>query len=185
MTDEPLRYVGTNEGRSSWSSAAFDVLIGVASRYNGLIVYSDLAEQVQLRTGLHTRANQRNWIGAVLSDVMHRCHSEGLPNLTALVVHKHDGQVGTGYDEVLKVWGLEPIDDQLEREMHAAAARLDCYRRWSPNVPADARPRLSPRFEDTISRRRATSRRDAPETVCPTCFTVVPVTGRCPRCADD
>ncbi len=58
-----MRYVGINEGRPASADRAYFVLVETAGRYNGLIVYSGLAERVQRETGLHTRANQRNRIG--------------------------------------------------------------------------------------------------------------------------
>lgn len=177
-------YVGTSVGRPHWARAAFDVLEQTAARYNGLIVYSDLAAEVQRRTGLFTRANQRNWIGQVLSDVVHRCHQNGLPPLTALVVRKHDGRVGEGYDEVLRTAGLQPIDDQLEREEHAAGARLECYRRYCDSVPAGAKPTLSPTLRKTVEYRRARARPDRSLPICPSCHVELLVTGQCPFCGE-
>lgn len=183
MEEQSWRYVGIKEGRTAWARAAFDILVETASRYNGLIVYSDLAEQIQRRTGLWTRADQRNWIGGVLGDVVRRCHDEGLPPLTALVVHKHDGMVGVGYDEVLSTAGLKPIDDQLEREQHAAGARLECYRRWCSHLPSSAKPALSRQMQDAVSRRQR-RREPAASRVCPTCHMEMPMSGICPECAD-
>jgi hypothetical protein len=184
MSEAQKRYVGINEARDEWARAAFDILVRTASRFNGLIVYSDLAQQVQDETGLYTRASQRNWIGGVLGKVVRRCHAEGLPPLTALVVHKHDGQVGTGYDEVLLTAGLQPIHDQMEREQHAANARLDCYRRWCPNIPPNAKPALSPQMQAKATwHRRQTRPQERPPT-CPRCFTEMARDGFCPQCAE-
>ncbi|TJZ99792.1 hypothetical protein FCI23_44375 [Actinacidiphila oryziradicis] len=55
-------------------------------------------------------------------------YRRGEPPLTALAVHTDDGMVAEGYKEVLKVAGEPPLDDVLERELHAARARLACYR---------------------------------------------------------
>lgn len=181
MSEPAGRVVGTREGRPAWALAAFEVLVETAERYNAVVVYSDLADQVQRRSGMATRALQRNWIGKVLSDVVVRCHQEGLPPLTALVVHKSDGQVGVGYDEVLRVAGLDPIDDQAEREEHAASARLECYRRWCANVPADAAPTLSDRMQEVASRRRLPTVVRVGE-MCKLCFLQKPTSGQCPQC---
>lgn len=173
--------VGINEGRPRWAIAAFDILRRVAGDYNGLITYSELADEVQRRAGLSTPSPQRNWIGKVLADVAHRCHSEQLPALTALVVHKHDGQVGDGYAEVLRIAGIDQIDDRLEREEHAAISRLECYRHWCDDVPVDAKPRLSPILEQRVSRaapRKETLRGD----LCSRCFVEMPLSGICARC---
>lgn len=176
-----IRVVGINEGRPAWADAAFDVLREVARTYNDTIAYSDLAERVEARTGLTTRVSQRNWIGKVLSDVVQRCHDEGLPALTALVVHKGDGEVGEGYGEVLRVAGLPSIDDKLARERHAAVARLDCYRHFGARLPADARPTLSVALEKRAARevKARPPRRGEP---CPTCFVETPLSGRCINC---
>mgnify|MGYP000845656168 CR=1 FL=1 len=173
--------VGINEGRPGWALAAFEILTRVAGSYNGLITYSELADEVQRSSGLFTRSPQRNWIGKVLADVAHRCHSEQLPALSALVVHKHDGQVGDGYAEVLHIAGIDQIDDRLEREEHAAISRLECYRHWCDNVPVDAKPRLSPILEQRVSRvapRREALRGD----VCSRCFIEMPISGLCASC---
>lgn len=174
--------VGLTVARDPWARAVFDVLVETAGRYNGLIVYSDLAEIVQERTGLRTRMEQRNWIGKVLSDVVHRCDREGLPALTALVVHKHDGQVGPGYDEVLRVAGMVPISDQVEREQHAAVARLECYRRWCDHVPSDAKPTLTGPVARQAARQQQAKRATRSMAICPRCFIEMPASGRCGEC---
>jgi hypothetical protein len=181
VTTTQERLVGITEGRPVWAAAAFDALLEVAATYRGLIVYSDLAEQVQAGTGLRTRAYPRNWIGSVLADVVHRCHREGLPPLTALVVHKDDGQVGAGYDEVLRVSGYAPIDDQLARERHAAESRLLCYRTWAADVPAGAAAALSPQLEAKVRRRRPRAHERLAQ-LCPSCFVEVPASGICDSC---
>jgi hypothetical protein len=180
---DPPRVVGINAGQAAWSAAAFDVLVEAASRHNALVVYSDLAEEVQRRTGLSTRSGQQNWIGKVLADVVRRCHDEGLPALTALVVRKDDGQVGSGYDLVLTTAGHDPIADQRDREEHAARARLECYRHWCPDVPADAAPALSDRMIETIQRRRPV-RTVREVRACTTCNYALPLSGVCSECQD-
>jgi hypothetical protein len=181
MTD--LEYVLPAQGRPQWALAAHDVLSEVASNYGGLVTYSQLAAEVQERTGLRTRAAQRNWIGSVLAEVVQRCHGEGLPPLSSLVVRKDNGEVGDGYDEVLRVTGADPLENPLERERHAAGARLRCYQRFARDVPSNARAQLSPVFARTVERRRAAARADQPAVVCPTCYLQLPATGFCPNCA--
>ncbi|WP_156253633.1 DUF7662 domain-containing protein [Pseudactinotalea terrae] len=178
-----IRWVGTREGQAIWADVALAVLIGVASHYGGVISYSDLGEHVQERSGLRTRVPLRNWIGGMLAEVVHRCHREGLPPLTSLVVHKHDGQVGVGYDEVLTVQGIAPTDDQLERETYAAEGRLACYRRWANDVPANATATLTAKFERSVQSRRRRSATPAPPAVCPTCSIQLPASGVCDDCS--
>ena len=126
----------------------------------------------------------RNWIGGLLADLVKVNHVRNEPPLTSLVVHKDDGQVGVGYDEVLRVYGQKPIHDQLEREMHAAASRLECYRHWGADVPPDAQPTLSARTREVRERQPRVA---APEVrrgaVCPTCFMEMPLSGVCANCA--
>lgn len=176
------QFVGINQGKPAWAKEALDVLRATASRYNGTITYSELADEIQQRTGLYTKAQARNWIGGVLGIVVKQCHEQGLPPLTSLVVHKHDGQVGVGYDEVLRVAGLSPIHDQLEREEHAAAARLACHQRFCSSVPADATPTLTPQMQSLASRRRGRNPQPAAR-VCPRCHIQLPLAGgTCPNC---
>lgn len=178
----PQRTVTPTAGLQAWTKHAYDVLVETASRYNAVISYSDLAEEVQSRSGLRTTSHQRNWISQVLGLIAHQNHRKGEPPLTALVVHKQDGQVGKGYDEVLRLAGLEPFDDPVEREHHAAAARLECYRRWCPYVPEDAEPTLATRVRDAPVPRRAKVAEVRRGGVCPTCFMEMPLSGDCPNC---
>ncbi|WP_260439987.1 hypothetical protein [Humibacillus xanthopallidus] len=166
-----------------WAKHAYEVLVETAGRYNAVITYSELAEEVQRRSKLYTRSAMRNWIGGLLADIVKVNHVRSEPPLTSLVVHKDDGQVGAGYDEVLRVSGQPPIHDQLERETHAAASRLECYRHWGADVPGDARPTLTPRMRES---RERSPRAATPEvrrgSICPTCFMEMPLSGVCINC---
>ena len=178
-------YVTPKFAHPHWAKAAYELLVETASRYNAVITYSELAEQVQRRSSLHTKSQMRNWITGLLADVVKVNHVRNEPPLASLVVRKDDGQVGAGYDEVLRVAGESPIADPLERETHAAAARLECYRHWGADVPADAEPTLSARARVVRARTpvvrtvHVEARRGA---VCPTCFMEMPVSGPCPNC---
>ena len=137
---------GTPTSRSiafqQWALAAHDVLVETAATYHGLISDADLIEAVQARTNIRT--SQRNWLGTVLTPVVHLCYRQGEPPLTSLVVGQRDRLVGEGYDEVLLVADLSPITDPDKRERHAAEAQLDCYR-WAGSAPADGgEPRVPP-----------------------------------------
>lgn len=204
VSPQPERYVTPTAAHTYWAKHAYDILVETASRYNAVITYSELAEEIQRRSNLWTRAAMRNWVGALLGDLAKVSHLRGEPALTSLVVHKQDGQVGAGYDEVLRIAGLDPIDDPVERELHAAGARLECYRHWGADVPEGAQPTLPSRLREArtraggraaaggqaatgeraatggATRRAAEPRRGA---VCPTCFMEMPVTGACPNCS--
>lgn len=192
------RFVNPTVGKKYWVKHAYDTLVETASRYNAVITYGDLAEEVQRRSGLHTTAPLRNWVGDLLRMIAQANHLRDEPALTALVVHKHDGRVGAGYDEVLRLAGQPPIADEIERENQAAAARLECYRRWCDDVPADARPTLAThtrpvraatsgrsasRAAPTPSRATPRSREERRGGICPTCFMEMPVAGPCPNCS--
>ncbi|MDV3220393.1 hypothetical protein [Intrasporangium sp.] len=198
QTDNEDRFVSPTVGKKFWVKHAYDVLVETAGRYDAVITYSDLAEEVQRRSGLHTTAQLRNWVGDLLKMIAQANHLRGEPPLTSLVVHKQDGHVGAGYDEVLRLAGRAPIPDEDERENHAAAARLECYRRWSDDVPADAQPTLVTRARPTrtsTATRTSSGRAPAPGhppsrsreerrgSICPTCFMEMPVAGPCPNCA--
>jgi hypothetical protein len=176
-------YVTPKVAQPYWAKHAYEVLVETAGRYSAVITYSELAEEVQRRSALWTRSQMRNWIGGLLSDLAKVNHVRGEPPLASLVVHKDDGQVGAGYDEVLRLAGQSPIDNKLERETHAAASRLECYRHWGADVPTDARPTLSPRMREV---RERTPRTAAPPerrgAVCPRCFMEMPVAGPCVNC---
>lgn len=176
-------YVTPKVAQPYWAKHAYEVLVETAGRYNAVITYSELAEEVQRRSSLHTKSAMRNWIGGLLADLVKVNHVRSEPPLTSLVVHKDDGQVGTGYDEVLRVYGHAPIQDQLERETHAAASRLECYRHWGADVPADAKPTLSTRAREVRERRpRVAAVEPRRGAVCPTCFMEMPVSGICANC---
>lgn len=177
------RWVGVNEAKGAWATAAGDVLTEVASHYGAVVTYAELADQVQLRTRLRTRSHSRNWIGGVLAAVVTRCKATGLPPLTSLVVHRAD----------------------LEVEESTVRARLACYRQFADDVPAAvvaeaeataaseraaadeaARARApKPRRERASGTRapRAPKREEEPPKICPTCFVQLPASGVCDSCS--
>jgi hypothetical protein len=74
-----------------WASYSYEILIGVARSYHAVIEYGALAEEAQTASGVHTSVPFRHWIGKVLRRLVDRCHDEGVPPLTALVVHRWQG----------------------------------------------------------------------------------------------
>lgn len=213
VTSEPERYVKPAVAHKYWAKHAYEILVETAGRYNAVITYSELAEEVQRRSNLWTKAAMRSWISALLADLAKVSQLRGEPALTSLVVNKKDGQVGTGYDEVLRIAGINPSDDPVQRERHAAAARLECYRHWDADVPEDAQPTVVARTREPVSRPAArapeagtTRTEPAPRSsearstaargggtrrsaelrrgaVCPMCFMEMPVTGICSNCS--
>jgi len=166
-----------------WVLAAHDILTDVAGTYQAVIRHAELAEQVQERSSIRTSQDQRNWIGGVLGPVVHLCHRSGEPPLTALVVRKHDGQVGEGYDEVLSVAGLRHLTDPVAREKHAAQSRLECYR-WAGSAPVDGGEAVLAvaATRAKVVRERRPAKVDVPVLTCPRCFMALPSTGVCDTC---
>ncbi|MFI6155035.1 hypothetical protein ACIBCA_20340 [Kitasatospora sp. NPDC051170] len=188
-----------------WTRAAYPALVEVAGRYHAVITYGDLAVVVQEVSGVRTRFDQRQWLGKVLGLVVREAHRRGDPPLTSLVVHAQDGRVGVGYQEVLAVAGHAPLGSEMDREEHAAAARLACYRHFGAVLPEDGgTPALAPRLRESLSRRasgraapgsgRAVSGRGGARgvsavpvrvaAVCPRCFIEFPATGVCDSCGE-
>ncbi|MCM0676886.1 hypothetical protein NCC78_19660 [Micromonospora phytophila] len=176
--------VSAEEAWDVWASHAYEILVGVARSYHEIITYKNLGEQVQARSGIRTSALLHNWIGPVLGRVVREANRRGDPPLTALVVHTDDGKVGVGYKEVLQVAGEPAVEDEMERERHAAAARLTCYRHFDAvGLPPDGgRIAFAPKLKAAVARQRAR----APEPrrpLCPTCRLQLPATGVCDSCA--
>lgn len=171
-----------DEAHQIWADEAYRILAGVARTYHAVITYRKLAEEIQKATGVFTSVLFHHWIGDVLRRVVHEAHRRGDPPLTALVVHTTDGKVGEGYKAVLEVAGEPPVENDLEREYHAASARLECYRRFCATLPPGGGvPALAPRLQESIVRRRSRAG-GAPPRTCPTCFIQLPATGICDTC---
>ncbi|MFB7912035.1 hypothetical protein [Kitasatospora sp. NPDC056076] len=185
--------VAVSQAHIVWTRAAYPALVDVAHRYHAVITYAELAEAVQQASGVRTSVNQRHWIGKVLALVVREAHRRGDPPLTALVVNATDGMVGAGYQDVLEVAGQPPVLDEMDREQHAAAARLACYRHFGADLPADGGiPALAPRLKTTVTRRKsaaaapaaaaATATTPRPPAICPNCFLELPATRVCDSC---
>lgn len=121
------------EARLEWTRAAHEVLADTATRFNNFIVNTELAELVQEESGIRTAVKWQHWLPVVLDKVAEHCHQNNEPPLSALCVRKNQ-TVGTGYRYILELAGL-PIPDDLE--MHAAAARWQCYQHFATDLPAD------------------------------------------------
>nr|NLI49874.1 hypothetical protein [Propionibacterium sp.] len=185
------------------AKAARELLLEVAGTYRGTITYRQLAADVQKRAGVRAGSTP-GWLVEVLSMVVRVCHRLAEPPLTSLVVHHTDGTVGPAYDEALRTAGLS-VADADAREDAAAAGRLECYRRYAPNVPPDAVPtrvtpqaaqrtprlttaargRPAPRASrplDASKPRRTVDEQRAPFVVCSACFLQTPPGAECQNC---
>ena len=104
------------DAKAAWAGIARRVLIRTA-RQGGSISYKELADAVQVASGVRTRMLFRWWIGDVLTLVSELCDRRSEPELAALCV-RQDGSIGAGFGE-----GTSPPD----REARAAAERARCY----------------------------------------------------------
>lgn len=163
--------------KAAWSVAARDVLMNTASRYHAYITYGELAEAIQQMSGIRTRSQMRNWITSVLTVVVDDCRRRGEPPLTALCV-RQDQTIGEGYAYALQASGEDKPQDL---DLHAAAARLTCYRYFGAQVPTNGGyPSLPPKL--AAKRARAAAQNVVPAALCPRCFIQLPSRGRCDNC---
>ena len=176
--------VSRKDAEKAWAQAAVQVLTGVACSYHAVIEYAALAQEVQERTGISTKMGQQNWIGSVLGRVARANHVSGLPPLTSLVVRSGFGMVGEGYDLVLELAGQQPLHDPVEREDHAALARLDCYKWAGVMEPTGGwKPALAPALQAARERAVKASLPVKPIPLCPNCRVALPATGHCDDCS--
>lgn len=172
--------VGPEVARSSWAEAARPVLLETAKRYNMVITFKELAEQVQEASGIRTKQLPTHWIGDVLGRVSADCASRGEPLLSALCVNA-DGSVGKSYAEaVVKSGGAEPADP----DKHAAGQRLECYRLYeAAGLPSDGGiATLVPKLAASRARARKVAIDNRAIPTCPTCQMALPATGTCNYC---
>ncbi len=192
--------VAAHEAEAVWADHALDVLRDVASRFGDQIDYAELSQQVQERSGVHTRVQVLTWIGGVLRRVMQATRASGEPSLSVLVIPKR------GDASAEAAW---------------TTARMQCYRRYCADLPQDSpvlgverssagtgvtgaagtraaggaggtrRPapstrRAGSRSGASTTRKsptRPAARQDAPPALCPRCFLALPATGVCDNCA--
>lgn len=179
---EPHRdvHIPRQEAVEAWVAAAVPVLEIVASTYGDYITYKKLADAVSQASGVHTKQQLNHWMGEVLGGVIQACSDRGLPELSSLVVHTGDGMVGSGFNEVLRRSGRDPIDDPYELEMAAAVERLACYKVYCTELPEDAEPQLTREYSAQV--KRATRPAPRPRPVCQGCGLQLPATGICDNC---
>lgn len=175
--------VDPEDAEAAWAEAVHPVLADVAGGYQALITQAELAARLQDETGISTRSNAKSWMTRVLATSAAADVAADRPPLTALVVHQTHGTVGPAYEEVLRLTGEPVIDDEVQRERHAAEARMECYRWAGAKMPADGgHAALSPRFDLVLTRGRKKAREEAVADVCTTCFMAIPPTGVCDTC---
>lgn len=163
-----------------WAQAAVTALQEVAATYGNFITYKNLTTRVFDETGTSTRMLVSNFSSRLLNRVINICLEKDLPALSSLVVSATDGTVGSGFDAVLRASGREVPGTALERERIAATERLDCYRRCGADVPANAEPRLTPKYEARVNPPKKVAAK--PKPICAVHGIQLPATGVCDDC---
>lgn len=183
MPDLPPRDndVPFSQALDAWAEASVPVLEDVARTYGSHITYKELAARVFESTGIHTKMLVRDLSSRLLNKVIRICNERGLPALSSLVVHSTDGMVGSGFDAVLLASGRDVPATELERERAAAAERLACYRVYCKDVPANAEPRLTLKYEARLN--PVIKEAPRPKPICPRHGIQLPATGICDDCA--
>jgi hypothetical protein len=172
--------VGEEESRAAWAVAAREHLMGAAQRYRAVVTQRELADHVQVASGIQTTQRIQAWIGDVLGRVARECAANGEPSLASLCVDAA-GSVGDGYATTLAtVTGDSPAD----ADRHAAATRLECYRHFgAPDLPEDGgMAALTPKLEASRARNRKAAVAARPINMCPVCFMSIPPNGVCVNC---
>lgn len=167
--------------KDAWAAAARPVLERTARTYHATISYGELAERVQVESGIRTRTLMHYWIGGVLGHIAGDCYRVGEPLLSALCVDA-SGSVGDGYGVALAETYGGPTPEDLDS--HAANERLKCYRYFGAELPPGGGvPALTPKLTATRQRmkQRTTTVRERP--ICPTCHLMLPMSGQCDNCA--
>jgi hypothetical protein len=177
-----------------WAAEAYAMLVETASQYGRVVSADQLAHGVQEHTGVRSTERPSSWLNKVLTLVVYRCHATGEPPLTSLVVSPSTGTVGPAYSEVQRVTGALHLSD-VNREKAAAQGRLDAYRRYAPDVPANAEAVLTTKFVAARAQAKVTAKArmpkrpvvlpppDVPLTrICPRCFLETPIIGDCQNC---
>lgn len=173
--------IGQEAAVAAWALAARPVLEEAARTYQAVVTYKELCAEVQDASGVRTQQQIRHWVGDVLSAVTAECVAASEPLLSALCVNA-TGSVGDGYAKAVEAHtGAAPADG----DVHAAAQRLECYRRFdAAGLPDDGgHAALTPRLAGARDRARKARIAERVVPQCPNCFMELPATGECDNCA--
>ena len=172
------------DAKYEWAQAGYDVLVEVARRPDGHISYQDIADAIEVSTGISTRTRSDEWIGKPLALVAEMCVRNGEPQLTALVVSEGTLDVGDGYAGTYAIAG-QPLPKNLQRA--AAETRVECYDHFSRREAAGwDRTKLTGRnpSKSTVKVRKVVRAKPEPiaPKVCPQCNLQLLPSGRCGDC---
>lgn len=96
------------------------------ARKRGLIAYSDLIRDVPEIEGPLSHA-----LAEMLGEIGQRCHSEGLPLLSALVVNKDKGIPGPGFFEAAVRLKLLTSSNAQARDEFWLRQVAKCHEHWA------------------------------------------------------
>jgi len=176
--------VDFGDAKYEWAQAGYDVLVEVARRPDGHISYRDIADAIEVSTGISTRTRIDQWIGAPLALIAELCVRNGEPQLTALVVRAGTRDVGQGYANTYAMAG-QPPPKNLQRA--AAETRDECYDHFTRREAAGwDRTKLTGRTpsQSTVKVRKVVRAKPEPVApkVCPQCNLQLLPSGRCGYC---
>ncbi|WP_179251273.1 hypothetical protein [Enemella evansiae] len=166
--------VTAGEATREWALNAHDILEEIAPRYGRSIAFTDVAHEVQRRSGIRTDLPPASWLPDVLSEVATRCQESGEPRLTEFV--DPPGQtpssvVSAARLEAHKAYGAKLPNPDAPARRRTTRAKATTGTRASSGTP---RPAKAARPTPIEERRRP---------VCPTCFVELPATGICDDCS--
>lgn len=162
-------FVSNSDALTAWAPIARDVLLDTARDYHATVTAAALAEAVQTRSGIAADQPADTWIAKLLDRVAVDAEKRGEPALASLC----------------------PLPGDSAAD---AAARLECYRAFADDLPADGgRPGIvfhvaPPRASRASSSPRTPAvRRPEPqpqmrEVTCTSCWMIVPARETCTSC---
>jgi hypothetical protein len=165
-------YVSNSDALTTWTPIARDALLETAHTYHAVLTDEQLAAVVQQQSGIAHDQPAITWIDKLLDRVAAEALRRGEPPLAALC--------------------LGDTDDRVK-----ADRRLQCYRAYADDVPADggtaevhrrvvSRPaatRRDPRQRATATpRARVTPAPSLREVTCPSCWMIVAARPTCSSC---
>ncbi len=191
--------IGPEASHATWALAARMHLEDRAATYHGVVRLGELADAVQERTKIRTRAAAGSWLPDVLWRTMQENADKGEPFLAALAVDE-TGRVPAAYAGCVEHLRGGTVTDP---DRQAAEERLDCSRWFGATLPEGGgepgplplqavRRAPAPRAASAAPRRtsagaaapRSTrvAKTDIVPKICPRCFMALPASGVCDTC---
>jgi hypothetical protein len=158
-------YVSNSDALTAWTPLARDILLTTAQSYHAVITDEQLAAEVQQRSGILHDQPAGLWIDKLLDRVTAETRRREEPPLAALCIGGSDDRV-------------------------KADRRLQCYRAYATDLPADGGiPDIQQRLVAAPRPRTAAAPRIRPaatpslrEVTCPSCWMIVAARPTCSSC---